>query len=143
MWYANGTDRRTKGLTVDFLYPGDEQIVVRDAEILGFGSSRGEANSKGEASNKDRWSELTIVGTDKGYFVAGVGKSILPGETDRHWCAAHPDAWTLVKGLMRPDGRGGKFLPVYAREALNSAAEVDYDVRDTVREFARAFSWES
>lgn len=123
-------------MMVDFPYPGDAQIVVRDAEILGFGSSKGEAN-------KDRWSEITIVGTETGYFVAGVGKSILPGETDRHWCSAHPDSRALVKGLMRPDGRGGKFLPAYARDALDNAAELDEDVHETVQEFAKAFAWES
>lgn len=118
---------------MDFSYPGDEQIVVKDAEILGFGSSKGDT--------KDRWTELTIVGTETGYFVAGVGRSRLPGETDRHWCSAYPEASKLVTGLLRPDGRGGKFMPNYGRDALESAADLDEDVNDAFRELCSSFSW--
>ena len=126
MWYANDTDGR-KDDTVDFKYPGDEKIVVHGAEMLGFGTS--------DRTGKDRWTEVTVVGTETGYFVAGSGHSRLPGETTRHWCAAFSDANELIKGLLRGDGRGGRYLPAYARTALELAGTLDQDVYESLEKY--------
>jgi hypothetical protein len=120
---------------MDFAYPGDNQIVVKDAEILGFGSSR--------TPGKDRWSEVTIVGTERSYFVAVVGKSCAPGEVDFNTGLLFRTARDLVRGLVRrPETPGAQpYMPRYSREALDSAAELDQDVFEALKSYDAASQW--
>lgn len=112
---------------MDFVYPGDESIVLKDAEVLGTGSSW--------ADDKDRWSEATVVRTGlDNYFVAVVGKSALPGETDRHWSMFHEEPSELIRALSRRwrDRRG---LPPYLHRALSVAAAEDADLDEALDDY--------
>lgn len=112
---------------MDFVYPGDESIVLKDAEVLGFGTSFYE--------DKDRWSEATVVRTAlDNYFVAVVGKSELPGETDRHWAIFHEEPAELIRSLSRRwSARRG--LPPYLLVALAAAAAEDAALDDALDEY--------
>ena len=112
---------------MDYCYPGDESIVLKDAEVLGFGTSFYE--------DKDRWSEATVVRTGlDNYFVSVVGKSALPGETDRHWAVFHEEPSELIRALSRRwSARRG--LPPYLLVALSRAAAEDDDLNDALDEY--------
>lgn len=112
---------------MDHHYPGDESLILRDADLAGYSSS-----ADGE---KHRWSEASVWLTDSGnYFVAVVGKSSLPGEVDRHWAVFHTDADDLVRGLLRR-WRAGRGLPPYLHVALSEAAVYDDDLNDALSDY--------
>lgn len=114
---------------MDFVYPGDESIVLRDADVSGTGTSF--------ADDKDRWSEATVVLTDAGnYFVAVVGRSRLPNETDRHWAMFHEEPEELIRALCRR-WRNHRGLPPYLHRALSEAAADDDRLNDALDEYER------
>lgn len=118
---------------MDYTYPGDESVILRDAEVAGTGTS---------FSGGDRWSEATVVLTEAGnYFVAVVGKSDVANEVDRHWAVLHTDPVELLRALLRRGQSGGKTLPAYLHRALSDAAAEDDPLNDALDAYESASRW--
>lgn len=84
----------------------------------------------GEASSHQhgalRWFEVSIFSTERGrYVVAGVGRTIVPGEADRPWVNSVDTADEVVRRLMRVDHHGERYLTRTSVTALSRAALVD------------------
>lgn len=89
--------------------------------FLGTGSS--------QRDDKDRWTEIDIYVTSAGTFVLHVmGHSSVPGEVTRNTVSTHVDARSMVKGMAKRHG-----LSYVARAALESAAEMDEEVREALK----------
>ena len=78
----------------------------------------------------ERWTETRIYRTSGGnYVVAGVGKSTVPGETDRPWAHVSESAEGVVESLHAVDADGVRYLTHVNTDALEQAGAVDPDIR--------------
>lgn len=119
-----------------YTYPGDESIVLHDADVIGHSTSYREGQLDAQ-----RWSEATVVLTaDLNYFVAVVGRSEVAGETDRHWALFHTDAIELIRALLRRQG-DTKALPKYLHRALAEAAAEDDNLNEALDAYDAAGLW--
>lgn len=101
-------------------HPDDADVIVENAEILGWFST--------QWAGSPRWTEITVLGTDAGYAIHGVGRSVLPGETDRHFFKWHAEAFLVVKSLLTAPANGKSSTVLAARIMLVEAAELDEDI---------------
>lgn len=88
-----------------------EPWEVQDGErVITFsGILLGEATSFAEG--KLRWSEVAVYRTDGGkYIVEKVGRSLVPGETDRHSAEVCGTAAAVVEAMHGVDERGAKYM---------------------------------
>lgn len=104
---------------------------VRDgSRVVRFeGSLLAEASSRW--GDSPRWTELALYRTAAGtYVLAGVGRSVLPGETDRTWTkqADGPDG--AIELLHITDESGVRFMTKHARRVAEAAAAADDDFRE-------------
>lgn len=77
-----------------------------------------------------RWQETTIFVTDDDRFVVHtVGRSIVPGESDRHRVTFTSSAYEIVE-VLTVKGNKEPFLPDPSARALAQAAAVDDDVQE-------------
>ncbi len=84
--------------------------------------------SSSHTPGKTRWSEITLYRTVSGQYVAhGVGRSTIPGETDRSWVNVAVDADGLIAILTR-EVEGVKFIPNINKRVLVLASLVDKDI---------------
>ena len=91
-------------------------------ELLGFSSS--------EDPDKVRWGEFYVYRTESGrYVVAGVGRSRVPGETDRCWAQVSDSPDAVIEKLTLIDPDGARYLPWTARTLLDQAAVKDERLR--------------
>ena len=126
---------------------GDRSLTFEGVMLASASSRRGSAS---------RWFEVSLYRTAAGsYVVAGVGRSDVDGETDRHWVEVVDRPADVVEALKRDEmqcascggdwfraGRcgdcgsterkpsGQRYLTNTARDALNEAAESDDGVRE-------------
>lgn len=77
-----------------------------------------------------RWLETTIYETDTGGFVVHtIGRSIVPGENDRHRVTSTDSAFEVVE-VLTIKGINEPFLPDPSARALAQAAHLNEDVRE-------------
>lgn len=111
----------------------DDHTVMRDGqrplsfagELLGSSSTH--------RPGKMRWLELAIYAPadTSGYVVAGVGRSVVPGETDRCWAYVEETPEDVIRRLERyEDGTDTRYLTRAAAQAIQSAAESDESLRE-------------
>lgn len=75
--------------------------------------------------------EVNIYRTDTGrYVVAGIGKSAVPGESDRPWAHVSDSADGAVESLYLVDDYEVRYLTRVAKNALTDAARVDEKIRN-------------
>lgn len=108
-----------------WVHPDDADVIVENAEILGWFSTK--------RAGSTRWTEITLLGTDAGYAIHGVGRSALPGETDRHWFKWHAEAFLVVKSLLTAPASGKTSSTVdHARAMLIDAATMDEGLAESL-----------
>jgi len=108
-----------------------KQYVVRDAtrhiEFTGVELASVSSNEDG----KSRWIELSLYKTRGGmYVLAGCGKSVVPGETDRPWVQQSEDPYGIIDRLyLFNDDTGAKYIPRTSRRLLEDASRVDDSIK--------------
>src|SRR5690606_14235668 len=114
---------------------GDDRTMtthsVHDGDrVLQFvGEELGRASS--ETPAKQRWAEITIFRTQGGkYIVAGCGRTVVRGETDRRWAQVFDDPADVVRRLYMVDDAGEQYLPHVSKDALDAARARDEGLRD-------------
>lgn len=106
------------------------QVSVYDGEreIRFHGSLLGHSSS--HRPHKDRWIEMFIYRTRGGkYIVAGIGKTNIPGETERHWAHVCEAPEGAVESMHLIDSDHVKYLTRTARETLLEACDHDEELR--------------
>jgi hypothetical protein len=59
------------------------------------------AHVSAELPSKQRWSEFNAYLTSQGeYILQGIGRSIVPGESDRHWMIMSDDPLDIVNAVV-------------------------------------------
>jgi len=90
----------------------------------------GDTSQRRRKCSACRWLESTIYETDTGGFVVHtVGRSIVPGETDRHKITFTGSAFEVVE-VLTIKGINEPFLPDPSARALAQAASLNEDVRE-------------
>jgi hypothetical protein len=104
------------------------------ARFIGYGTSYsdehtghppGEFISRGKCQ-ACRWFEIRIydVPTQNAYVIDYIGRTVIPGELDRHWHVLAVDDDALIDRLASPDrGRGPRFFSRPAQQAIRTAVE--------------------
>lgn len=102
----------------------DEDREIRfEGELLGSSSSHREG--------KQRWIEIALYKTRSGkYVIAGVGKSSVPGETERNWAHVSETPKGAIETLHLYDGEGVRYLTRTAKVALVAACALDEPLLD-------------
>lgn len=109
-----------------FVLKDGDRHVEFDGALLGHSTS--------ERSGKSRWSEISIYRTRGGNFiVAGVGKTILAGESDRHWATVCERPQGVVEKLTLCDDDGTRYVPYTSRIALDQAIEQDDELGEAYK----------
>jgi hypothetical protein len=99
---------------------GDVDVEF-DGDLLADESSR--------TGDQPRWTQVRIYRTASQKFVTEViGKSAIPGETDRPTVIVHNDTDTIRAALMRPRKDGPPYLTDTAFNALYSAGQKDHRI---------------
>lgn len=112
--------------TITLKRDGDLSLTF-EGELLGSGSSR-----RGQIT---RWFEVCIYRTAAGAFVvAGVGRSIVDGETDRCWAEIVHTGAEVRSLLTRTDNDDIRYITRTAMRAMTEAAEHDERIRDVAAE---------
>jgi hypothetical protein len=107
------------------------EVQDHDRMITFTGVLLGDASS--QSPGKDRWTEVAIYRTAAGkYIVEKIGKSRVPGETDRCSAEVCETAAAVVEAMHGVDERGGKYMTHLYRELAGRVAEQDH-------EFSRAY----
>lgn len=95
-----------------------------DTEWRFFGAELGHASSF--RRGKQRWAEIWMFRTDADFYVvAGVGRSVVPGEVDRWWADVFRDPVSAVRRMYVRDHGGVSRLPMTNRECLLQACQHD------------------
>ena len=113
--------------------PHGDQLVRFEGMLLGEASSEDFAKSQG----RQRWHEVRVYRTTDGeYVVEKVGRSELPGETDRSTVHHSTTARGAIECLQTIDDDGVVYMTYVARTAVRQAAALDAEVREayTVRD---------
>lgn len=88
--------------------------------------------------DQPRWTELVAYKTDRGKWVLNViGKSAIPGETERSNVAIEKDPVDFVNSFYSSDGDGGYRLSFPAKTLLRKLAEMfpdieAFDLKETI-----------
>lgn len=99
------------------VYNGDRELRFVGT-LLGYSSSA--------KPHKARWAEIEIYRTAAGqYIVAGCGRSIVPGERDKHWAQVCERPEGVIERLHLVDGRGARYIPFVSQEAIEQARACD------------------
>jgi len=106
------------------------EVPDSDGRVLQFaGELIAEATSY--EPGKERWAELKIYRTEQGSFVlAGVGRSVVRGETDRTWASLIDDAAGVIARLTLIDGNSVHYIPHVNRQAIMAAGETCREIRE-------------
>lgn len=80
-----------------FFYQHQHTIVQFDGELVAHVSS--------ELPTKDRWTEfdLFLSYPDNVWILQGIGRSRVPGETDRYWSIQSNDPGDILQSIVGPD----------------------------------------
>lgn len=120
------------------------QQEVRGRE-LGRASSRSAHHSHPPGQDPEpyqrcsacRWTEITLVKTERGYTVVSEGLTEVEGEVPYGRIYTAETGEEAVRGLYRADrrveGSTETFLPTVARKALTFAARRDPDIEQALR----------
>lgn len=77
---------------------------IRDGDRLLCFDGAKVASVSAELPTKDRWTELEVYITVAGQWVlAGVGRSRVPGEIDRHWAVTSDNPVDIVAAIVGHD----------------------------------------
>lgn len=107
--------------------PHGDQLVRFEGELLGAASSEDFAKSQG----RQRWHEVRVYRTIDGqYVVEKVGRSEIPGETDRSTVHHSNTARGAIECLQTIDADGVVYMTYVARNAVKQAALTDAEVRE-------------
>jgi hypothetical protein len=110
------------GTPQTFTIQDHERSFTFDGELLGQGSSF--------ESGKLRWFDVAIYRTTaRRYVVAGAGRTVVPGETDRRWVRVAEDADGAIELLHIVDGDGVRYMTNVAKSAVAEAAARDEELR--------------
>lgn len=89
-----------------------------------------------------RWTELALYRQDEqgenaaGWVLHSIGRSVVPGETDRPWFRVVTDPREVVSAMLQRDSSTGqKHIPSYAKRALDEASDLDDNLADVVDTF--------
>lgn len=106
----------------------DHALTGKHGEVTRFtGELIGKATS--HRPGKDRWSEIEIYKTVGGdYVVHGVGRSTLPGESDRSWVQVCETAAGVIERLHMTDRDQSRYIPDNSIRALAEARRIDADL---------------
>lgn len=105
------------------------QVRNGDRDIRFEGWQLGHSSSRRDGS--ERWAEIWLFKTDQGtYLVAGVGRSVRPGEVDRFWASSFTEPDEVIERLYVARGGGLRRLPATNRDALLQACLVDRDLAE-------------
>lgn len=102
--------------------PQDEVTSVRDGDrqLQFHGTLIGSSSSWKDG--KSRWAEIVIYRTTSGkYIVAGIGRSIVSGEDDKHWAQVCDRPEGVIEKLHMLDGDQSKYMPYVNKKALDEA----------------------
>jgi hypothetical protein len=105
-----------------WVHPYDPDVYVENAEHLGACRT----------NTHPRWTEMELIGTDEAYVLLIVGRSTVPGETDRPVLKWLAEAWLLVRALLSPPANGKNSTVDVARAMLERASENDQDIADAL-----------
>jgi hypothetical protein len=112
----------------------DFTVQAKDRQIAFTGELIGSAST--QAPGKDRWAEVEIYRTKGGqYVVAGCGRTLKPGETDRHWAHSSGTPSGAIEVLYLFDNDDIRYLPNVAKRALAEAARRDSVLREAQGSF--------
>lgn len=97
------------------------EVVGQKGEVFRFEGEK-VAFVSAELPLKERWTELTLYLTDDGsWLLHGVGRSRVPGETDRHWIVLTQDTSEWLDAVIGKDAsRLAKKLLAESFEYLQS-----------------------
>lgn len=114
-------------MTTQIELPHGDQLVRFTGELIGGASSEDYAKSQG----RQRWHEVRVYRTTDGqYVVEKVGRSDIPGETDRSTVHHSTTAKGAIECLQTVDDDGVVYMTYVARNAVRQASEVDEQVRE-------------
>lgn len=100
------------------------EVIDDDRKLHFHGIELGSASSK--KPGKNRWFEVTIYKTRAGqYIVAGIGRTMIQGEVDKHWAQVCERPEGVIEKLHMLDDDGSKYLPYVSKRALRQAREND------------------
>lgn len=103
-----------------------DQITAFTGDLLGVGSSL--------KSGASRWHEVRIYRTTGGrYIVHKIGRSVLPGEVDRHAVKVCDRPEGVRAALTSRDRAGTSYLTRVATEAWRRAVNADADLMAAVQ----------
>lgn len=103
--------------------PAGDRDVAFNGELLGRATS--------EQPGKRRWAEVTLYRTEAGsYVVAGVGRTTVPGEDDRHWAHVSETPQGAIEQLHMYDNDDVRYMPNVSKRALAEAMDRDERLRD-------------
>lgn len=106
---------------MESVWDGSQELRF-EGELIGHSSSF--------RPGKNRWNEILIYRTNGGkYIAAGIGKTDLPGETDRHWAHVCETADGVTTSLYMFDSDSVRYLTRTARQALEQASSQDDGLR--------------
>lgn len=106
-------------------------VIDGDRELQFSGVRLGQSTSW--ATSKARWAEIEIYRTVGGqYIVAGVGRSVVDGERDKHWAQVCEFPEAVIERLHLVDRNGARYIPYVSKDAINQARVHD-------AEFAQAY----
>lgn len=104
-------------------------VTNGERELRFDGVLLGEASSFGP--HKQRWIELRLYRTRGGnYVLSGVGKTVLPGESDRAWAHVSETPQGVVESMYLYDEDNVRYLTNTAKRVLEQAGRVDAELRN-------------
>lgn len=112
----------------------DDEVPTRwtvpngDREVQFIGLLLGEASSADDV--KPRWAEIRIFRTTSNrYVVAGVGRSQVNGEIDKHWVRVHDEPNGVIESMHLLDDHDSRYMPHVNKRALEQAIDKDDRLR--------------
>lgn len=105
------------------------RVQARDRTLIFEGDLLGSSSS--HEDGKTRWSEVFIYRTIDGeYVVAGIGRSVRPGDQDLTWAHVCGTAAAAVEQLHQYDDDNVRYITTLSRRAIMSAGENDPELLD-------------
>lgn len=79
---------------------------------------------------KQRWAEFALYRTTNGkYVLAGVGRSEIVGEVDKHWALVSDDPQAVIERLTMYDDNESRYIPSVGQKLLAQAGLADDGIR--------------
>ena len=107
-----------------------QRFAVQDRERTFTFTGTLVAHASSRGNHQPRWAEISIYKTEAGqYVVAGVGRSVIEGETSRCWAHVIETAPGVVAALYQYDEDSVRYMTRVAKSVLKKASRVDEQIR--------------